>query len=443
MRRINAATGRLETIAGMRPAIYAENGPATAAILNTANGGDIDFAPSGELLIADSYNARIRRLDATGNLTTIAGNGMLDGPADGVPALSTGIVPQAIHADATGIDVSPFGKLARIDSAGIVHVVTRFVPGGICQYTGDGGLAINAGLCQPWDMARDRDRNLYVADTNNNRIRRIDAATGVITTFAGNGGPVNGFEAYGNGRECGDGGPAIDACFNTPYGIVFDADGNLFVSDSWSTIRKIGTTGIVSTVARFPATKLRADAAGSLFGAGLDRVTRFDRQGGLTIVAGGNGFGFAGDGSPAGSAKLNGFGQSQGVAVDRDGNLFFVDAGNQRVRAIRYGAVMAPAGATIQASSNGPTISAKVFRQDGLPAPSVRVEFTAPSTGASCTLSSGFAITDASGVASVSCTSNCIRGTYSVVARPLTAITAASVSFTNGGGPCRRRGVGH
>ncbi|HEV2721664.1 MAG TPA: IPT/TIG domain-containing protein, partial [Thermoanaerobaculia bacterium] len=330
MRRIVA--GKIETVAGMRPAIYAENGPAAAAILNTANGSDVDIAPSGELLIADSYNARIRRLDVHGNVTTTAGNGMLDGPADGAPALSTGVVPQAIHADSAGIDVSPFGKLARLDNAGIFHEVTRFHAPSICQYNGDGGLAINANLCQPWDMARDRGRNLFVADTNNNRIRRIDAVTGTITTVAGNGAPPNGFENYGNGKECGDGGPALDACFNTPYGLVFDGDGNLFVSDNWSIIRRIDTAGIITTYAKFPATKLRADAAGSIFGAGLDQVARFDRRGKLTILAGGNGFGFSGDGGSARAAKLYGFGQSQGVAIDRDGNLFFVDAGNQRVR---------------------------------------------------------------------------------------------------------------
>jgi len=290
-------------------------------------------------------------------------------------------------------------------------------------------------------MARDRDRNLFVADTNNNRIRRIDAVTGKITTVAGNGGAVNGFEAYGNGKECGDGGPAIDACFNTPYGLVFDGDGNLFVSDNWSIIRKIDTNGIISTYAAFPATKLRIDAAGSLFGAGGDQVGRFDRQGVLTVLAGGLGFGFSGDGGPARAAKLHGFGQSQGVAIDRDGNLFFVDAGNQRVRAIRYGAVLAPAGAAIQAAASGTTIRATVFHPNGRPAPSVRVDFTAPSAGATCALSSQFAVTDANGVATVSCTPGCAGGTYSVTARPLTATSTASVSFTNVARPCHQRAV--
>jgi len=443
-RRINAATGTLETIAGIRPPIYAENGPAVAAILNIGGGGDLDVAPNGDLLIADTGNARIRRLDVHGNVTTIAGNGLLDGPADGAAATATGGVPLAIHADAGGIDVVPFGRVMRIDAAGIARAVTRFIGGGgICHYSGDGGRAFDAGLCQPWDTARDRGGNLFVADTNNNRVRRIDAATGIITTVAGNGAPPNGFENYGAGKECGDGGAALDACFNTPYGLVFDGDGNLFVSDNFGVVRKIDTRGIVSTYAHFPSTKMRADAAGSIFGAGADGVTRFDRQGKLTILAGGNGFGFSGDGGPARAAKLNGFGQSQGVAIDRDGNLFFVDAGNHRVRAIRYGAFLAPPAATIQAAASGTTIRATVFHPDGKPAPSVRVEFAAPSTGATCALSSPFAVTDENGVAVVTCTPGCNAGTYSVTAAPLTGTTSASVTFTNVARPCHQRAVRH
>ncbi|HYM61764.1 MAG TPA: IPT/TIG domain-containing protein, partial [Thermoanaerobaculia bacterium] len=190
LRRINGSTGLLETIAGMRPPIYAENGRATGAILVTSDGGDLDLTPSGELLIADTWNYRIRRLDRSGSLTTIAGNGTLDGPADGVGATQTGVVALAVHADGTAMDVTPFGFVTRIGPDGIVHRVVKGIGGGgNCGLTGDGGLARDATVCQPWDTARDRSGNLYIADTNNNRIRRIDAITGVITTVAGNGGP--------------------------------------------------------------------------------------------------------------------------------------------------------------------------------------------------------------------------------------------------------------
>jgi hypothetical protein len=140
---------------------------------------------------------------------------------------------------------------------------------------------------------------------------------------------------------------------------------------------------------------------------------------------------------------MNNGSQASGIAVDAEGNLYFQDASNRRIRAVRYGAVLAPAGATIAASANGSTIRVTVRDSRGVPAPSVRVDFTAPSSGASCTLSSSFAITDADGLAAVSCTANCISGTYSVSARPLTASSTASVSFTNATGPCRHRSVRH
>ena len=445
LRRINRATGKLETVAGMSPAIYAENGPATAAVLVTSDGADLAMHPSGDLLIADTWNYRLRRLAKSGNLTTIAGNGMTD-LADGpIDATHTGVVPLAVHADAGGIDITAFGRISRMDPNGTLRAITRFIGGGgICQYSGDGGPAINSGICQPWDTARDRAGNLYIADTNNNRIRRVDAATGVITTIAGNGGPRNGFEHYGNGTYCGDGGPALNACLNTPYGMVIDNDGNMFISEFHSRVRKIDPSGVISTYATFPSTKLRVDAAGSLFAVGRDGVVRFDRYGTLTVLAGNGTDGFSGDGGPARLAQFGSWGESEGLAIDGEGNLFFTDVANYRVRAIRYGAFLAAPGATITATKIGSGIRASVMNANGRPAPSVRVDFTAPGSGASCALSSPFAITDANGVATVSCTSNCVEGTYNVVAQPLTASATASVSFSNvAGGPCRRHAVRH
>ena len=443
-RRINIATGRIETIAGMGPRIFAENGPAVAAVLATNDGADLDFSAAGDLLIADTWNYRIRRLDSRGNLTTIAGNGTVDGPfADG-DTLRTGLVPLAIHADGTGIDVVPFDRVARIDSQGIIHLVTS--ANVTCAFSGDGGPAQLARVCQPWDTARDRQGNLFIADTNNNRIRRIDSLTGIITTIAGNGGPVNGFERYGQGTFCGDGGPALDACLNTPYGLAVGSDGSLYVSEVYSgRIRRIDPAGMITThTTNFPATKIRIDASGSLFGVDFGLVLRVDRLGTITTIAGGPDVGFGGDGGPALAARLDANNsQSTGVAIDREGNLFFVDPDNYRVRAVRYGAVLPPPNATINLTATGSTLRATVFSANGTPAPSVRVDFTTPSTGASCTLSNSFAITDANGVASVTCSPNCRGGTYSVIARPLTASSFANVSFTNVAGPCRRRSVRH
>ena len=124
-------------------------------------------------------------------------------------------------------------------------------------------------------------------------------------------------------------------------------------------------------------------------------------------------------------------------------HAFFNDCNNQRIRAIRFGAVLAPPDAIIRAAAAGTKIRATVLNATGEPAEGVRVDFSAPQAGATCTLSSRFAITDASGVAAVTCTPNCAPGTYSVVAQPLTALSTASVSFTNESVPCRRRSVRH
>lgn len=332
-----------------------------------------------------------------------------------------------------------------ISSDGTVHKLAGR-DGGCHALSGDGGPATTATMCQPFDAIRDAEGNLFIADTNNNRIRRVDGRTGIMTTFAGNGGPVNGFENWNHGTYCGDGGPAFDACLNTPLGLAFDSAGNLFISETYSgRIRKIDRFGTIALFAQnVSVTQMKIDAAGFVYGVNVDRVVRIDPSGNVTVLVGGNGIGFSGDGGTATAARLNdSFGQSVGVTIDGDGNLFFVDPLNQRIRAVRYGAVLAPFGATVRTAAAGPTIRATVVAGNGAPAPSVRVDFAAPASGASCTLSPSFAITDSSGVASVTCTPNCIEGTYSVTAKPLTASSVAAVTLTNGPCSVRRRAVHH
>jgi hypothetical protein len=166
----------------------------------------------------------------------------------------------------------------------------------------------------------------------------------------------------------------------------------------------------------------------------------------VRFIAGQNTAGFAGDGGPAADAMLapgDSEALTNGLAVDSEGNLFIQDGGNGRIRAIRFGAVLAPPNAAIRADVDGHTIRATVLDAEGATAPGVRVDFATPSAGASCVLSSPFAITGADGVAIVNCAPNCIEGTYLVTAHPLTATSTASVSFTNRPGPCRRRSVQH
>jgi len=441
VRRMNVTTNRLETIAGIYPAYQNENGPAVAAPIMDDN-MDIAIDHDGNLLIGDF---RLRRLDRNGNLLTIAGGHPGANSIDNVPADK--MINACLGIDVTadgGIDMANSGDISHLDTSQIVHLL-----GGKdanCAFDGDGGPFKEAHLCQPWDTARDAAGNLYIADTNNNRIRRVDAASGIITTAAGNGGPVNGLERYGQGTFCGDGGPARDACINTPYGVTVGQDGSVYFTENWRRIRRIAPDGTISTFASASHgfSKIVAGPGGYLYGAETTEAGRFDQNGNYSALAGNGTQGFGGDGGPATAAQMNNGAQATGVAVDREGNLFFQDASNRRIRAVHYGAVLAPPGATIAATASGSTIHVTVRDSAGRPAPSVRVDFSAPSTGATCSLSSPFAITDTSGLANVSCTSNCVAGTYSVTAQPMAAASTSNVSFTNSGNiSCRGRAVRH
>ena len=435
------ANGRLQTLAGVGPGRADEGAPALEAVI-VSQGFDVDFLPSGELIFDDID--RIRKIDRVGIVATIAGIGTA-GPLEGVPAAEANIAPPSVAVAADGsIDFASriFGAFT-IGRDGILRrSAGQFT---LCDFTGDGGNALEAKFCQAWDAIRDRGGNLLIADTNNNRIRRVDRVTGIVTTIAGSG-ASNGWEGYGRGTTCGDGGPATAACINTPYGIAVDDRGNLYVSEVGNVngrIRKIDPAGIITTFAEVGTTKLTT-FRNHLYAVSGDRVLRFSPDGAARVVAGTPGqAGFSGDGGPATEAMIRARGASHGIAVDAEGNLFFSDGDNRRIRAVRYGAVLAPPNATIQAAASGSMIRAMVFDSSGNPAPAVRVDFTPPSSGASCIVSSSFAITDANGVASVSCSSNCIPGTYAVTAQPMTAASTAAVPLTNGSVPCRRRTVRH
>ncbi len=441
VRRLNQTTGRITTVAGIGPRQIGRDGPAAGAYLAP---NDLAFDSTGALLIADACcgpgGGGIRRIGRDGKLVTIMGFGLALNNAHNVPALEASTIALSLDIDAAGnIDFVDGTVVYRLEN-GIVRVLNK--PDATCAYDGDFGPAVQAHLCQPWDAVRDRDGHLFVADTNNNRIRRIDRATGIITTFAGNGQPPNGFERYGNGQSCGDGGPALTACLNTPYGLAFDANGSLFVSEGLN-IRRIDANGTISTFSsNAGVTKLVFDGGGNLYGGRHDALLRFRPAGESSVVAGTNAPGFSGDGGPATAARVSLSPLSGGVAVDAEGNIFFCD-GLTRVRAIRYGAVLAPAGATVQAIADGSSLRATVLDAAGRPAPGVRVDFSAPASGASCVLAGSFAITGADGVATVTCARNCVAGAYKVIARPLTSSATAEIPLANSDDRCRRRSVRH
>lgn len=436
VRVADRSSGRITTLAGIGPRALGEGGPATAAALTTQN-VDLELLSTGELLVADSD--RLYRIGPDAKLMRIAGSGS-GGPIEGLPALETNSAFASASARPDGTIDFASGNLGvfRID----INGMTRRTAGSgfTCGLAGDGSSALQALTCQVWDALADGEGNVLFADSNNNRVRRVDEGSGVITTIAGSG-PSNGFERYGFGSTCGDGGPATSACINTPYGLAFDDSGNLFVCENQQRIRRITPAGIIGTLADVGCTKLTW-AFGNVFTVADDFVARISPDGEVVALTRPD-LGFSGDGGPASEARIFAQKQSHGIAVDENGHLYFGDGDNFRVRAIRYGAVLAPPGASVQATANESTVIATVRHANGRPAPGVRVEFDAPSDGASCRLSSTFAVTGADGRASVTCTPNCTPGAYSVGARPLGSASSASASFTNLPRPCRRRIVRH
>jgi sugar lactone lactonase YvrE len=337
IRTISAVTGIIRTTAGSTDTTNGgDNANATAATLNLPQG--IAFSPAGDLYITDSLNQRIRKVNvATGVITTVAGNGDTgyfndDGPAQNATLYS----PEGIAFDLSGnlyIADSFNDRIRRVSlQTGIITTVAGNDDRG---FSGDGGLATSAQLNFPRGVAVDSTGNIYIADTANHRIRRVDAATHVITTIAGTG--RRGFS--------GDDGPARAAALNAPQTILLDSAGNLFIADTGnSRVRKISATaGTITTIAGDgnlgsigKPEGLAIDAAGNLFISDFlnSRIVRLDAVTGLiTTVAGDGTSSFSGDGGPATLAEMSG---PVGLVVSPQGDLFISDSQNSRIRAIRH-----------------------------------------------------------------------------------------------------------
>jgi trimeric autotransporter adhesin len=350
IRMVTKSTGIITNVAGDGSYGYSgegDGGLATSAALYIPTGVFVDA--SGNIYIADTYNNCIRMVTkSTGIITTVAGDGShgYSGEGDGVLATSARLnFPQGVAIDASGNIYIADTRNHRIrmvtKSTGIITTVAG---NGTVGFSGDGGLATSATLYIPTGVFVDASGNIYIADTNNNRIRMVTKSTGIITTVSGN--RTVGFS--------GDGGLATSARLHNPRGVAIDASGNIYIADTTNRRIRMVTesAGIITTVAGYGtvgfsgdgglATSatlyypdgIAIDASGNIYIADSTnhRIRMVTKSTGLITTVAGNGtIGFSGDGGLATSARLH---NPRGVAIDASGNIYIADTYNNRIRMV-------------------------------------------------------------------------------------------------------------
>lgn len=421
IRRIDPVTSTISTIAGSAiglGGLTGEGGPATQALITSPS--DLTQDSLGNVYFTDSVNCFVRKIEAlSGLLRTVAGTSC-GYSGDGRSALAAQLdSPRAVLVNQSGdiLFVSEGSRIRRIDLNS--RVITTYAGTGIAGLAGDGQTALQAQIGNAFSMAFDRSNALLVAELDGHRLRRIDESGRVSTyagrtTFAGDGGPAiaaqfvyprsialdkqGGFIVAdsGNGRiravaadgsiktitgggyfaaSSGDGGLAINAGVNIPIApALVDSKGNYYFTEVGGKVRKITASGVISQVSLTifrVASGLALDAAEKFLyvaesqGGRIDRVdlssnvvTTFAGTGAPGAVAEG---GYAGDGGPAIAAKLLGPGE---IAMDRKGNLFVLDRGNNRIRRISPSGdrieTIAGSGTKGSTGDGGPALSAAI-----------------------------------------------------------------------------------
>ena len=398
------SSGVITTVAGTGTAGFS-GGRATSARINNPSGVAVDG--SGNLYIADTENHRVRKVNSSGGISTVAGTGTSGSSGDGGSATAALLdTPLAVAVDGSGnLYISDFfnDRIRKVDSSG---EITAFAGTGTEGFSGDGGLATAAELEDPRDVAVDGSGNVYIADQWNNRIRKVDTSTGIITTVAGNGtrgfagdggqataAQINrprgvGVDGSGNlyiadsGNErirkvdtsgiittvagtgttgfSGDGGQATAAQLNRPHGVAVDGTGNLYIADNLNhRIRKVDSSGVITTVAGTGAAgrldepvRVAFDGSGNFYIAdyGNHQIRKVDSSGTITTVAGTGGAGFSGDNGQATAAQLD---NPHGVAVDGSGNIYIADSDNHRIRKVDTSGVITTVAGTGTAGFSG------------------------------------------------------------------------------------------
>ena len=353
------------------PRVLGDGGQATSALLWSPRGIALDAA--GNLYIADTGHARIRKVGADGTITTVAGSAPGFAGDGGAPASAMFAFPSRVAVAANGdiyVADSANNRVRRIGSNGVVTTVAGT---GMAGFNGESDAATAIQLSFPRDVAVDPNGNVFVADTNNVRIRRV-TLQGRLATIAGSG--LFGFQ--------GDDGAATRAALAGPRGVTADATGNIYIADTLNhRIRKITPDGTITTLAggytagysgdggqatfaqlNLP-TSVAVDRSGNVYftDTGNHRVRRIS-AGRITTIAGSSTSGFSGDNGPAALARLN---APESVAVDAAGNVYIADTENHRIRRVNsQGVITTVAGSDPGAGDNGPAVAARLFQPSGV-----------------------------------------------------------------------------
>ncbi len=368
------SSGAISTFAGDGTCAFGgDAGLATAAQLQYP--GDVRVEGTGNILIADTYNCRIRRV-TNGTITTVAGNGNCFYSGDGGAATSAAVeYPSFAAPGSSGSFYISDGTycVVRKVSGG---TISRFAGDSSCYSSGDFGPATNASIGQPYGIAVDGSNNLFIADQYGCRIREVTPA-GTISTIAGN----------GDCQYGGDNGPATSAQLSNPAGVAVDGAGNVYIADTNNCVIRKVAAGTITTVAGNGVCSFGGDAgpatSANLFyptGVAMDNTGKLyiaDRQncvvrqvsgGTITTFAGlgPSNCGDSGDGGPAATATL--FNPSA-LAVDGSGNVYIADSYNCRIRKVTAGTINAFAGTANSCGyggDGGPATAALLGQTNGV-----------------------------------------------------------------------------
>ena len=347
---LKAQSGIISTVAGDAGVGYnGDNRQATTANLNQDGGVAVDAA--GNIYIADSQNNRIRKVNTSGVITTIAGTGAANFSGDGGQATAAKLnYPVCVRVDTLGnVYFSDAGNtvIRRITPAGVINTVAGNNGLGF-GFSGDGGQATAAELNYPVGISLDRSLNLYIADQVNNVIRKVNYSTGRISTVAGRGPAFGGYS--------GNGGQATAAELDQPTGVAMDNANNLYIADyNNNVIRVVNSGGVISnfagnttngftnfsgvptTLELSNPTGVSVDNNGHVYIADAGNAViweAYTQKNQMYVIAGIVDGAFSGDGGPAYSAEIN---YAFDAMPDKNNNLYIADLGNNRIRKITAG----------------------------------------------------------------------------------------------------------